>query len=149
MKNLIAKFIGGKASDTIDSIGNVIDKIDQSDEKMQMQLDYKELLVGMGEKLLDYENRLLEHQASIIQTEAKGESWLQRNWRPILMLLCIFIVFSNYVLVPYFGIPSVILDEHIWNLIEVGTGGYIAGRSLEKISDNLSGVLISKEKKRK
>jgi hypothetical protein len=149
MKNLIAKFIGGKASDTIDSIGNVIDKIDQSDEKMQMQLDYKELLVGMGEKLLDYENRLLEHQASIIQTEAKGESWLQRNWRPILMLLCIFIVFSNYVLVPYFGIPSVILDEHIWNLIEVGTGGYIAGRSLEKISDNLSGVLISKDKKRK
>jgi hypothetical protein len=149
MKNLIAKFIGGKASDTIESIGNVIDKIDKSDEKMQMQLDYKELLVGMGEKLLDYENRLLEHQASIIQTEAKGESWLQRNWRPILMLLCIFIVFSNYVLVPYFGIPSVILDEHIWNLIEVGTGGYIAGRSLEKISDNLSGVLISKDKKRK
>jgi len=149
MKNLIAKFIGGKASDTIDSIGNVIDKIDQSDEKMQMQLDYKELLVGMGEKFLDYENKLLDHQASIIQTEAKGESWLQRNWRPLLMLLCIFIVFSNYVLVPYFGIPSVILDEHIWNLIEVGTGGYIAGRSLEKISDNLSGVLISKDKKRK
>lgn len=149
MKNLIAKFIGGKASETIDSIGTVIDKIDKSDEKMQMQLDYKELLVGMGEKLLDYENRLLEHQASIIQTEAKGESWLQRNWRPILMLLCIFIVFSNYVLVPYFGIPSVILDEHIWNLIEVGTGGYIAGRSLEKISENLGGILISKDKKRK
>jgi len=147
MGNLIAKFLGLDASKTIDTIGNVIDKIDRSEEKLGLQLQYKELLIGIQEKFVQYESNLLEQQSNIILTEAKGESWLQRNWRPMLMLICMWIVFSNYILSPYFGIPVLQLDEHIWNLIEMGVTGYVAGRSLEKISDNLGGLLINPKRK--
>lgn len=146
--SFIAKILGTGAAATIDAVGNAIDRIDTSDEKLELQLKYKQLLIDVEGKYLDYEGKLLDAQKDIITTEAKGESWLQRNWRPLLMLVCIFIVLNNYVLVPYFEIPSAVLDEHIWRLIEVGTGGYIAGRSLEKITDKLAPVLANIKKQK-
>lgn len=137
------------AKETVDAIGNAIDKIDRSDEKLELQLKYKQLLVDIESSYLDYENKLLENQSKIIESEAKGESWLQRNWRPMLMVICMFIMLNNYVLVPYFGIPVATLDDHIWTLMEMGVTGYVAGRSLEKISENLGPVLQNARKKRK
>jgi hypothetical protein len=141
--SILAKLLGIKASDTIDAVGNVIDKIDNSEEKLSLQLKYKELLLEMSSKLLDYENKLLESQTELIKSESSG-GWMQRNWRPILMFVCIFIVFNNYVLVPYFRLPSMPLDENIWSLIQVGVGGYIAGRSLEKMAVNVGDILKKK-----
>jgi len=146
--SFIAKILGTGAAATIDAVGNAIDRIDTSEEKLELQLKYKQLLLDVEGKYLDYEGKLLDAQKDIITTEAKGESWFQRNWRPLLMLVCIFIVLNNYVLVPYFNIPSAVLDEHIWRLIEVGTGGYIAGRSLEKITDKLAPVLANTKKQK-
>jgi hypothetical protein len=97
---------------------------------------------------INYESKLLESRSRIIETEAKGESALQRNWRPLLMCICMFIIFSNYVLVPFFGIPPTILDDHIWSLMEMGVGGYVAGRSLEKITEKLGPVLVNTKKGR-
>lgn len=148
MPNFIAKILGMGAKETVDAIGNAIDKIDRSDEKLELQLKYKQLLVDIEGSYLDYENKLLESRSKIVEAEVKGESWLQRNWRPILMLICVFILFNNYVLVPYFNIPMTVMDDHIWNLMEVGIGGYVAGRSLEKISENLGPVLMNQRKKR-
>lgn len=143
----LSKILGTGAKEVIDSIGNTIDKIDKSDEKLAMQLKYKQLLMEIEGSYLNYENKLLENQSKIVESEAKGESWLQRNWRPMLMCVCIFIVFNNYVLVPYFNLPVTTLDEHIWTLMDVGVGGYVAGRSLEKISENLGPVLFNTKKK--
>ena len=144
----LSKILGAGVKETVDSIGNAIDKIDKSDEKLELQLKYKELLMNMEGACIDYESKLLENKSKIIESEAKGESWLQRNWRPMLMCICMFIIFSNYVLVPFFKIPPAILDDHIWNLMEMGTGGYVVGRSLEKISENLGPVLYNVKKKR-
>jgi hypothetical protein len=149
MGNFIGKILGTGAKETIEAVGNVIDKIDRSEEKLELQLKYKQLLVDMESSFLDYENKLLSSQAQIVTAEAKGESGLQRNWRPLLMLMCMFIILNNYVLVPYFKIPVVVLDEHIWKLIEMGVTGYVAGRSLEKISSNIGGVLQNVKRKRK
>lgn len=145
----LGKILGIGAKETIEAIGSTIDRIDKSDEKLEMQLKYKQLLMEVEGKMLDYENKLLEGQSQVILAEAKGESWLQRNWRPLLMLICMFIVFNNYVLVAYFQLPVVTLDDHIWKLMEMGVTGYVAGRSLEKISENLGGLLQNvKGKKR-
>ena len=144
----LGKILGAGVKETVDSIGNAIDRIDKSDEKLELQLRYKELITKVEGACIEYEGKLLESKSNIIQAEAKGESWLQRNWRPMLMLVCIFIVFSNYVLVPFFNIPATVLDDHIWNLIEIGTGGYIAGRSLEKITDKLGPVLYNVRKQK-
>jgi hypothetical protein len=144
----LSKILGAGVKETVDSIGNAIDKIDKSDEKLELQLKYKELLMNMEGACIDYESRLLETKSKIIESETKGESWLQRNWRPMLMCICMFIIFTNYVLVPFFQITPAILDDHIWNLMELGIGGYVAGRSLEKISENLGPVLYNVRKKR-
>jgi len=79
----------------------------------------------------------LEAQAGIIGAEAKGESWLQRNWRPMTMLVFVFIVANNYVIAPY---AQAIFDRSValptppdlWALIKIGLGGYVVGRSAEK-----------------
>lgn len=144
----LSKILGTGAKEVVDSIGSAIDKIDKSDEKLELQLKYKELLIGIEGACIDYESKLLESRTTIVASEAKGESWLQRNWRPMLMCICMFIVFNNYVLVPYFHLPVTTLDEHIWTLMDLGVGGYVAGRSLEKISENLGPVLFNVKKGR-
>ena len=114
----LSKILGVGVKETVDSIGNAIDKIDKSDEKLELQLKYKELLMNMEGACIDYESKLLETKSKIIESETKGESWLQRNWRPILMCICMFIVFNNYVLVPYFNLPVTTLDDGLgcWRL---------------------------------
>ncbi len=142
------KILGAGVKETVDSIGKAIDKIDKSDEKLEIQLKYKQLLMEIEGSYLNYENKLLETRSKIIESEAKGESWLQRNWRPMLMCICMFVIFNNYVLVPYFNIPVAVLDDHIWRMVELGIGGYVAGRSLEKISENLGPVLYNVRRKK-
>src|SRR3989337_1904848 len=144
----LSKILGTGAKEVVDSIGTAIDKIDKSDEKLELQLKYKELLINIEGACIDYESKLLEGKTKIIESEAKGESWLQRNWRPMLMCICMFIVFNNYVLVPYFNLPVTTLDDHIWTLMDLGVGGYVAGRSLEKISENLGPVLYNVKRKK-
>lgn len=148
MPNFLTKILGAGAKDAIDAIGNTIDKINKSDEKLEMQLKYKQLLIDIEATYLNYENNLLEKQSRILEAEVKGQSWLQRNWRPMLMIICMFIIFNNYVLVPYFNLPVATLDDHIWTLMELGVGGYVAGRSLEKISENLGPVLFNPKKRK-
>ncbi|MDP2036933.1 MAG: 3TM-type holin, partial [Ignavibacteria bacterium] len=43
-------------------------------------------------KALEYESKLLDSQSRIFEAEAKGQSWLQRNWRPITMLTFLILV---------------------------------------------------------
>ncbi|MEX2234293.1 MAG: hypothetical protein WD824_19160 [Cyclobacteriaceae bacterium] len=47
----------------------------------------------------------------------------------------------------YFNLPVTTLDDHIWTLMDLGIGGYVAGRSLEKISENLGPVLYNMKRK--
>jgi hypothetical protein len=145
----LSKILGTGAKEVVDSIGTAIDKIDKSDKKLELQLKYKELLINIEGACIDYESKILDSKTKIIESEAKGESWLQRNWRPLLMCVCIFIVFNNYVLVPYFNLPVTNLDDNIWRLMDLGVGGYVAGRSLEKISENLGPVLFNVKNKRR
>jgi len=87
--------------------------------------------------VLSADTSALEAQAGIVTAEAKGESWLQRNWRPLTMLVFVSIVVNNYLLAPYMQAIfswSVKLDTppDLWALIKLGLGGYVMGRSAEK-----------------
>jgi hypothetical protein len=87
--------------------------------------------------LLAFEGRELAAAAGVIAAEAGGESWLQRNWRPLLMCVFGLIVFNNYVLAPYlealvsFSV-TLAIPPAMWDLLKLGIGGYIVGRSAEK-----------------
>jgi len=79
----------------------------------------------------------LEAQAKIIIAESQG-SWMQRNWRPCLMFLFMGIIFNNYILQPYLQaiwpeVPTLPVPDQMWKLIIMGTGGYLGGRTGEKI----------------
>jgi len=108
-------------------------------EKVEDKDKANELIASLHEKLLLSEDKALEEKAKIILAEAQGESWLQRNWRPILMLTIVAIVANNYILVPWLSLFTkkvviLSLPDRLWDLMVLGVGGYIAGRSGEKIA---------------
>lgn len=86
----------------------------------------------LQEMVLTGQMKEIEAAASVIVAEAKGESWLQRNWRPLLMVLFGTIVGNNYLVVPLFGTPAAEIPPDLWDLLKIGVGGYIVGRSVEK-----------------
>ncbi len=80
------------------------------------------------------EEALNQSQAAIIGAEAQG-NWLQRSWRPMIML-----VFATIVLIgTFFDLPILSDTSRFWDLLEIGIGGYVIGRSAEKITGRLKG----------
>ena len=73
-----------------------------------------------------------DKDAAVIRAEATGESWLQRNWRPLLMCLFGVIIANNYIIVPLFSTPKADIPPDMWELLKLGVGGYVVGRSVEK-----------------
>lgn len=89
----------------------------------------------MGQQL---DAKTKELQSNVIIAEAKGGSWLQRNWRPLLMMEFGVIIANNYILNPWlsamFDIDIVMeIPLDMWALLKLGIGGYIVGRSGEKV----------------
>jgi hypothetical protein len=79
----------------------------------------------------------LKEAGSIIRAEANSESWIARNWRPMIMLLFGAIVANNYVLYPYLSLffeaaPILDVPESMWSLLKIGLGGYVLSRGAEK-----------------
>ena len=103
--------------------------------KVQMQI----ALNTAAAQLQTAEAKETESQASIIRSEAAGASWSERNWRPYLMFLFMFIIANNYIVFPilHLAFPSIILlqaPEQMWTLITICVGGYVGGQSLERIA---------------
>lgn len=94
----------------------------------------------LQEMVLSGQMKEIEAAANIIVAEARGESWLQRSWRPLLMCLFGLIVANNYLVVPLFGTPAADIPPDMWDLLKLGVGGYVVGRSVEK------GARVWKEK---
>jgi len=124
----IANWLTG---DLFNSIGNVIDNIFTSEEERLNARNH--ILEVLSEKGLELEKM----KAEIIQSELKG-NWLQRSWRPILMLSFGFIVVYSKFIAPAFQLPNAELEPDFWNLLQLGIGGYVVGRSAEKIIKNIS-----------
>jgi len=90
-------------------------------------------------QLLEFDTKALDGQIAIILAEAQG-SWLQRNWRPGLMVWFAFLVGCYW-----FGLTAENLDESSINglldIVMVGVGGYVVGRSAEKVAKTVAGAL--------
>ena len=100
---------------------------------------------------LQQEGRLRDVEASmkVIVAEAQSESWVTRSWRPILMLSITAVFVNNYILFPYLSIFTdaatiLTLPDEMWTLLHIGVGGYIGGRTVEKVAKGVS-VNIGKQ----
>lgn len=76
---------------------------------------------------------IIESQAGIIQAEASSEHVLTSTWRPIVML-----TFTGLIVLHFVGITPDNLSEptilELFRLVEIGLGGYVIGRSAEKVA---------------
>jgi len=95
------------------------------------------LQAGVVNGEFDEFKTLVTAQMNVLVAEANGKG-LKANWRPIIMLMFGFIVANNYIIFPYtelFGYKGAQLDipPDLWQLLKLGIGGYIAGRSVEKV----------------
>lgn len=132
MFGIIAKFIAGPL------VGKLVDlfKVWQSNK-----LSEAELRAELSQAILSTFSEVTKSQASVIEAEIRGEDWLQRNWRP-----CVAVAFSIIpifyglimpIMVAWWGFAPVrvgdILLMEILKLVAICLGGYIGGRSLEKI----------------
>lgn len=128
-------------------VTDLIDSLTTSDEeRLKLKNELFKIENVIKAKILEYEARLAEAQQKVLVAEAQGESWMQRNWRPLLMLSFGVIIVNNFILAPYLGAMfgfKIILEipPDMWDLLKIGIGGYIAGRSVEK------GVQLWKNKK--
>lgn len=116
-------------------IGPLFGVIDQAVEDKDAAAKLK---ADIHSKMLSLQESETESATKVLMAELSGGNWLQRSWRPILMLSIVAIVVNNYLLVPYltlFGLPATALDlpPELFNLMTVGVGGYVLGRSGEKI----------------
>ena len=91
--NLIGT-IGGKVLDIVDDV--VEDKDAANNLKFQIQ-----------KQLIETKPTELEAQAKIVLAEAQG-SWLQRNWRPLLM-----VTFAGLVVAHWFGFTAPDIPESV------------------------------------
>jgi len=128
----LLQLLGAPAKELVGAVGSVIDKLHTSDEEKAAAKFQLATLVA------NFEQQVASARRDVLVAEAKGESWMQRNWRPITMLTFVFIIFNNYVLAPYvaaFGghVPTLDIPNGMWALLNVGIGGYIASRGVEKV----------------
>lgn len=122
MKKILEWFKGGLVTE----VSNTIDKLFTSDEERLKAKN--EMLKVLKEQQIE----LQRLQTTIIIEEAKG-NWLQRSWRPIVMLAFAFIVIYVKFLAPVFGLDTPPLENEFWDLLQLGIGGYVLGRTGEKI----------------
>ena len=117
-------------SAALEPVSSLIDNLHTSDdEKAQAHIALTGLQNQLAFKALEYEKSLAEAQAKVITAEASGQSWLQRSWRPITMLTFLVLIVCDA-----FGLLQFRLSEQAWELLKIGLGGYVLGRSAEKVA---------------
>src|SRR6056297_1396766 len=120
----------GKAVDNV--LGRFFEDKDQAAQAAQ------ELRLAM----LEHEQTAQQVARDVVVSEAKSEHWITSAWLPLVMIMFAVMIGNNYIIAPYldaiFG-TSVMFDmpEQAWSLLSVGLGGYVLGRSGEKIAGEL------------
>lgn len=122
----ILSFIGDifkPAAELVDSLHT------SSEEKLELANRLAEIENNVKMKTLDLQSQMIEAQSKVIVAEAQGQSWMQRNWRPLTML-----TFLGLVILDSFALLANPLSGEAWTLLQIGLGGYVVGRSAEKVS---------------
>ena len=110
----------------VSAVGEIVDRLTlPGREKKQLETDILQLLIAVEEKTIT-------EQAAAIREEARG-NWLQRSWRPIVMLVFTLIIFAG----TFLNLPILADTSRFWDLLEIGLGGYIIGRGSEQLVSSL------------
>lgn len=129
----LSKLLGSPVRETMGAVGELLGKfIADPQEKLKAQLELTRIENEFQQKIIEADVEWAKAQADVIKTEAQSASWLARSWRPLLMLTFNYIILHTYIIAPIFGVTPVVIPEQMWDLLKIGIGGYVVGRSLEK-----------------
>jgi hypothetical protein len=102
-------------------------------KRQQMSQEFITSIIGQSQEI----DRAA---AEIIKTEAASDHWLAANWRPLTM-----ITFVGLIVARWFGWAAPALSEaeylKLWSIVEFGLGGYVVGRSVEKMVPSLADAI--------
>ncbi|MFH1843719.1 MAG: 3TM-type holin [bacterium] len=109
--------------------GSVADRIFPDPEH---ELKRIELQQALQAAVLERTSEIERAAAEVVKAEAQGQSWLQRTWRPITMLVFVGLIVARWLgwSAPNLGEAEVL---KLWDIVEIGLGGYVIGRSAEKV----------------
>ena len=118
-------------------VGDVLDKI-IPDPAAQAEAKLK--LMELAQK---GEFTEMTTKAEIIKAETNSESWLAQSWRPIMMLTFGALIVARWL---GYSAPGISEDEilKLWDIVELGLGGYVIGRSVEKVVPSITQALKGK-----
>jgi hypothetical protein len=107
----------------------LIDELHTSDEeRIIQQRKLLEIQAMVLDSSLEYEKEMMSARAEIVNSEAKSEHWITATWRPITMLTFLALAVGDSL----GWLPNPLRDE-AWMLLQIGLGGYVVGRSAEKV----------------
>jgi len=136
----ILGFLSGALKPAFDLADSLITT---DDERLKWKATLEKIENDLKVEGYKYDTALAEARSSIIIAEAQSQSWLARNWRPMIMLM-----FGTLIMLIATGLMDVEalarVPEQLWRLLQIGIGGYIVGRSAEKI---IPQVFNKKQKK--
>ncbi len=124
-------------SEIIKPVTDLVDNVTTTEEeRLELKAKLAAITKDVEIKMIEYSTTLAEQRAKIILAEAQG-SWLQRNWRPMLMIIAMVIIANNYILFPYLSmltdkVTVLELPGGLWTLLTTGVGGYVVSRGVEK-----------------
>jgi hypothetical protein len=90
----------------------------------------------IAKQLLASSAELERAAGEIVLAEARSEHFLAACWRPILML-----TFGGLIVARWLGYSAPGISEaevlKLWDIVQLGLGGYVIGRSAEKIAPQI------------
>jgi hypothetical protein len=122
-------------------IGQILDRIlpdKQASEAAKLKLFELTQAGQLAE--LDADVKLKLAAAGIVQAEAASGNLLTSAWRPILML-----TFGALIVARFLGwtAPGITEVEYVklWDIVQLGLGGYVIGRSVEQTARVIAPIL--------
>jgi hypothetical protein len=135
----ISSIIAGIAKPFADVISKFVTR---KEDLILAEAEIKKIQNDLEKKIIDNQTNLLNTQKELMLSEFNGTA-LQRNWRPVLMWVIVCIIGNNYLIAPIVNnaaaafnvvlLPILELPNHLFNLMTISLGGYVVGRSAEKI----------------
>jgi len=113
--------------------GSVAERIFPDPEN---ELKRVELQQALQAAVLERTSEIEKAAADVVKAEAQGQNWLQRAWRPITMLVFVALIVARWL---GWSAPNLSQVEalKLWDIVEIGLGGYVIGRTAEKVLPGL------------
>lgn len=117
--------------------------IEDPDKANQLRTTLAAAQLDLQGKMIEQESELNKARGAIIVAEAQSTSWITANWRPVTMLTFVGLVVAKWLGFTMEGVDPA-LELELMSLIKIGLGGYVVGRSAEKVLPNIAEIFARK-----